>query len=142
MLGSLRSTIAAAAIGLATAAVPVVMHAQSAAPAGDSAAAQAAPAHRHRHPLFRGITLTSDQRSQLKAIRAKYHPQIKEARQSNDRATMHQLRGQMVSEARGVLTPDQQKQFDSNLQALKARRKAKTQGGGATPAPAAAQPTS
>jgi hypothetical protein len=39
---------------------------------------------------------------------------------------MKQLHGQMVSEARGVLTPDQQKQFDSNLQALKARRKAQS----------------
>jgi Spy/CpxP family protein refolding chaperone len=126
MLGSWKSTVVAAALVLGTAAAPAMARAQAAAPAGDSAAAQAAPKHKHKHVLFRGITLTSDQRSQLKAIKAKYRPQFKEARQNNDRATMKQLHGQMVSEARGVLTPDQQKQFDSNLQALKARRKAQS----------------
>jgi Spy/CpxP family protein refolding chaperone len=83
--------------------------------------------------LLRGITLSADQKSQFKAIRAKYQPQFKDARQANDRATMRQLRHQMMSEARGVLTPDQQKQFDSNLAALKAHRKAAAQ---QAPAPA------
>jgi Spy/CpxP family protein refolding chaperone len=120
----LRSTIALAALSLGLVAAPAAVSAQSAAPTDSApAAAQAAGQHRHHHPLFRGITLSSDQKTQLKAIRAKYGPQIKQARQANDRQTAHQLRGQMVSEARGVLTPDQQQKFDANLAALKQRHK-------------------
>jgi Spy/CpxP family protein refolding chaperone len=120
----LRSTIALAALSLGLVAAPAVVSAQSAAPADSApAAAQATGQHRHHHPLFRGITLSSDQKTQLKAIRAKYGPEIKQARQANDRQTAHQLRGQMVSEARGVLTPDQQQKFDANLAALKQRHK-------------------
>ncbi len=133
MLGSWKLTVAAAAIVLGAAAAPTVARAQAA-----DTAAQVAPTHKHKHPLFRGITLTTDQRSQLKAIRAKYRPQIREARQNNDRATIKQLHGQMVGEARGVLTPDQQTQFDNNLQALKARKKAHSSA--TTPPTGTAQP--
>ena len=129
-----RSTIALAALSLAFAAAPAALSAQTATPT-DSAATAVAPRHHHRHghALFRGITLTNDQRTQLKAIRAKYGPQFKAAREANDKDTMHQLRGQMIGEARGVLTPDQQKQFDTNRAALKARHKT---------TPAAAAPAS
>jgi Spy/CpxP family protein refolding chaperone len=134
----LRSTIALAALSLGLVGAPAVVVAQAAAPAESAASAQAAPqGHHHRHPLLRGITLSADQKAQFKAIHAKYHPQFKEARAANDRQTMRQLRHQMISEARGVLTPDQQKQFDSNLAALKARRKAASQ----QPAPSSDAPS-
>jgi Spy/CpxP family protein refolding chaperone len=121
-----RSTIALAALSLGLVGAPALATAQAAAPADQAAPAQAAPQqrHHHRHALLRGIKLSADQKAQFKAIRAKYHPQFKEARQANDRATMRSLRKQMITESRGVLTPDQQKQFDGNLAALKARRKA------------------
>jgi Spy/CpxP family protein refolding chaperone len=132
----LRSTLALAALSLGLVAAPAVAMAQSAAPtdAAPPAAATSGSHHHHRHVLLRGIKLTSDQKTQLKAIRAKYKTQIHQARQSNDRDTVRQLRTQMVGEARAVLTPDQQKQFDSNLAAVHARRKA----AGTTPTPSPA----
>jgi Spy/CpxP family protein refolding chaperone len=131
-----RSTIALAALTVAFAAAPAVVSAQTAAPA-DSAAAVTPTHHHAHHRLLRGITLTDSQRTQLKAIRAKYGPQLKQARQAHDSATMQQLRGQMIGEVRGVLTPDQQKQLDTNLAKLKARRESKS----GTPAPAPAPAT-
>jgi Spy/CpxP family protein refolding chaperone len=90
---------------------------------GDTVPANAVQAHRHHgfRRLMKGVNLTSDQKGQMKAIVAKYKPQFKEARQANDRATMKQLRQQMMSDARGVLTPDQQATFDANRAALKAQ---------------------
>jgi Spy/CpxP family protein refolding chaperone len=118
-----RSTIALAALSLAFAAAPAALSAQAATPT-DSTAPAAAPRHHHKHVLLRGIKLTDTQRTQMKAIRAKYRPQLRAARQANDKDTMHQLRGQMMGEARGVLTPDQQQKFDANLAALKQHHKA------------------
>ena len=135
-----RSTIALAALTVAFATAPAVVSAQAAAPA-DSAAAVTPKHHHHgHHRLLRGITLTDSQRTQLKAIRAKYGPQFKQAHQANDRATMQQLRGQMMGEVRGVLTPDQQKQLDANIAEMKARRQSKseTPATTTTPAPASA----
>jgi Spy/CpxP family protein refolding chaperone len=140
MLKSLRSKIALAALAAGFAAVPSLARAQSATTTDSAAVAQ--PKHRHHHPLFRGITLSDSQRTQLRAIRAKYGPQFRDARQAKDRATIKQLRGQMVDEARGVLTPEQQQQFDTNRANVKKHFK-KSQSGAtpatpATPAPAAA----
>jgi len=131
-----RSTLALAALTLACAAAPAALSAQSATPADStSTSAPAASSHKHHgHKLFRGITLTENQRTQLRAIQAKYKPQFHSAREANDRATMHQLRDQMVGEARGVLTPDQQTQFDANRAALKQHHK-KQSAPAPTPAP-------
>jgi Spy/CpxP family protein refolding chaperone len=134
-----RSTIALAALAVAFAAAPAVVSAQAARPA-DSAAAVTPKHHHGHHRLLRGITLTDSQRTQLKAIRAKYGPQFKQAHQAKDRATMQQLRGQMMGEVRGVLTPDQQKQLDANIAKMKAHRQSKSETPAATttPAPASA----
>jgi Spy/CpxP family protein refolding chaperone len=127
-----RSTIALAALSLVFAAAPAALSAQTAAPT-DSTAPATASRHHHKHVLLRGIKLTDTQRTQLKAIKAKYRPQLRAAHQANDKDTMHQLRGQMIGETRGVLTPDQQQKFDANLAALKQHHKAAPT---ATPAPA------
>jgi Spy/CpxP family protein refolding chaperone len=132
----LRSTFAIAALAVGFAAAPAVVRAQAAAPTDSGVAVTPTQHHRHhRHPLFRGITLSDSQRTQLRAIHAKYAPQFRDARQANDRATMKQLHAQMVDDARGVLTPDQQQQFDTNRASMKSHRKSPS---GATPAP---QPT-
>jgi Spy/CpxP family protein refolding chaperone len=136
----LRSILA----GIALAAAPLAAQAQSS--AGTPAAqAQAQPRHHHHHHrLFRGIKATSEQRAQLRAIRDKYAPQYKAARQNKDRATLRTLRQRQLDDVRGVLTPEQQKTFDANLAALRARHEGKgTKGTTApseTPAPPAPAP--
>lgn len=104
---------------------------------------------RHHHRLFRGVKLTTDQRTKLATIRGQYRTQAKPlfaqmrsaradyrtARDKNDTTAMTAarsamrgartqfatMRKQWVSDARGVLTPDQQAQFDKNLAKMQAR---------------------
>lgn len=96
--------------------------------------------------LLRGISLSDAQKAQLKqfreAQRSKFKSQreqhqadfkkVRDARQRGDTATanamMRQFRAQMeqqrdaqVAAIRGILTPDQQKQFDANLAQWKQR---------------------
>jgi Spy/CpxP family protein refolding chaperone len=120
-----RKLLTVATLVAASAVVVPSVHAQTVATnaVGDTVPANAVKAHRHHgfRRLMKGVNLTSDQKGQMKAIVAKYKPQFKEARQANDKATMKQLRQQMMTDARGVLTPDQQATFDANRAALKAQ---------------------
>lgn len=100
--------------------------------------------------LLRGVDLTDAQKSQLKGIHQKYQSQFKSiqeankpamdearaARQRGDTAAaraafaktagareqLQALRQQEASEIRGILTAEQQKTFDANLQQAKARQ--------------------
>lgn len=112
----------------------------------------AARPHRGRHgerALFRGITLTQEQKTQIRAIHKKYaeqgkplfqamRPVMQEARAdrqrgdtaaakaawqktSAQREQLRALRTQETADVRAVLTADQQKQFDQNVATLKAR---------------------
>ena len=97
--------------------------------------------------LMRGVNLTDAQKSQVKAIHQKYQDQFKSIREANKpamdsartarqrgdtvaaraafekgRTQFESLRQQELSEVRGVLTADQQKTFDANLQRMKARQ--------------------
>ncbi len=102
-----------------------------------------------RRQLFKGVKLSEQQKAQIKAINQKYQAQAKQARealrpamqearadrQKGDTAAaravfernrpqfeqMRKAREQELQEIRGVLTPDQQKQFDANVAQLKAR---------------------
>jgi Spy/CpxP family protein refolding chaperone len=109
---------------------------------------------RHHHSrLFRGVKLTADERGKLATIREQFRTQlqplvhqIRTARHavrtaaaradtaavSAARATLRDIRSkfnaarsQWVSDARGVLTPDQQAQFDKNVARMKAREAAR-----------------
>ena len=99
--------------------------------------------------LFRDIELTQAQRDQMKTVNEKYRPQFEsireslkpdlkaahDARQRGDtvaaraafertkvgREKMQALMQQQRAEVRGLLTADQQKTFDSNVQQLKER---------------------
>jgi Spy/CpxP family protein refolding chaperone len=87
---------------------------------------------------LRGVRLTADQRQQLKAIADKYRPQVVQLRQelkaarksqdpqalANAKASMLQLRRQVMTEATTVLTPEQKQQVEARQQAL-ARRLAR-----------------
>jgi Spy/CpxP family protein refolding chaperone len=101
---------------------------------------------RHHSRLFRGVYLTTDERAKLSTIREQYHAQlqplvqqfrtarhaIRAAAARTDtaavaaaRATMRDVRAkftsvrtQWMTDARGVLTPEQQTQFDRNAARL------------------------
>lgn len=127
--------------------------AQSAATPGTTPQMATPPArwshhHHARHMLFRGVKLTSDQRTKLAAIGQQYRTEAKPlyeqtrgtraalraARAQNDTAGVAaaraklrdtgtqfaSLRSRWMRDARGVLTADQQTRFDQNAAALKA----------------------
>jgi Spy/CpxP family protein refolding chaperone len=87
--------------------------------------------------LFRGITLSDAQKTQIKAIRDKYRTQWASLRDqgraggqgdvrrqrpdSATRAQMRSLMEQQQGEVRGVLTADQQKVYDKNLASVRSR---------------------
>ncbi len=100
--------------------------------------------------LFRGITLTDAQKTQLKSTQDKYSTQVQALQQATrtdrdamrmaldkgDTAAFHAARAKVLTdgdrvtamraklrdEARGMLTADQQKQFDQNVQRMKNMR--------------------
>ena len=97
--------------------------------------------------LMRGVDLTDAQKAQVKTIHEKYQAQFKSIREANKpameearaarqrgdtvaaraayekgRAQFESLREQELNEVRGVLSADQQKTFDANLQQMKARQ--------------------
>lgn len=94
----------------------------------------------HRgHMLFADIDLTDDQKMQIKEIRMEnkervqeIRQEMKEARDAKDKEAMkaagekmQTLMEQTHGEIRGVLTAEQQKQFDKNVQEMKERREAR-----------------
>jgi len=127
----IRMTLGALALAFAVA-MPATSRAQQA--STDSTAA-VAPHRHHRfaHRLFKGVSLTDAEKTQMRAIHEKYAAQVKAARQSGDKATVRTLRTQQLDEMRGVLTPDQQTTFDANRAALRARVKKSTTPSSAVP---------
>jgi Spy/CpxP family protein refolding chaperone len=89
--------------------------------------------------LLKDITLTDAQKAQVKTIREKFAPQQMELRKSvqatggpPDEATrtkMMDLQTQQAAEIRAILTSDQQKTFDHNLQEMKEQMDARRKGG-------------
>ncbi|HEY8313498.1 MAG TPA: hypothetical protein VIG51_04925 [Candidatus Baltobacteraceae bacterium] len=119
-----RAILLPAAFGLALA-VPAAAFAQVA-PAPP--AAQTAPAgsrhhggHHHRGWMraMRGITLSTQQKTQLKAIRTSYR-QAHPKGSARDPQAMQQMRTQMLN----VLTPAQRTQYQQNLQQQRQERPA------------------
>ena len=118
-----------------------------------TAAAQSATAQRkfHRGDLLEGINLTAAQKTQIEAIRAKYHPELASARDSikpdwaalktaptakdsaairadrKDIRSDRRERGQMLQaehdEIVKVLGPEQREKFEKNLKDWRADRR-------------------
>jgi Spy/CpxP family protein refolding chaperone len=128
--------------------------APSQAPASTQDGSQTPHRHwRHHSRLFRGVKLTPDERTKLSAIRDQYRTQlqplvhqIRTARHSirtaaaqadtaavsAARATLRDVRSSFaaartkwMSDARWVLTPDQQAQFDKNVARMQSREAAR-----------------
>jgi Spy/CpxP family protein refolding chaperone len=78
--------------------------------------------------MLEGLNLTQDQRDQIKIIRDRYRLQADSLRMggaahdSTSRAEFRSLMMQQMREIRGVLTPDQQKQFDDRIAKMRERR--------------------
>jgi Spy/CpxP family protein refolding chaperone len=118
--------VSVACIGLAA---PQLMAQGTGAPPPDSA-------HRMHHgprfDLFKGITLSDAQKSQIDSIRTKYHESMESMRKSNsgDRGQMRQLMQSQWTDMRNVLTSDQQTVFDDNMKQVKERMQQRKQSGG------------
>ena len=121
-------------------AVPA-LHAQATTPPQASVTGHNSPQRGMMHRGMRDLNLTADQKAKMKAIRAKYAPQMKAAREkakpdfdamkaaraSHDTAAMRAARAklqadmaptqnvmkQQMAEMRAILTPEQQQKFDS-----------------------------
>lgn len=94
------------------------------------------------HALFRGITLSDAQKSQLRTIHQKYGTERRDLFQKTrsavpqgqrpDSATRAQLQSQSralmereVAELRGILTPEQRTTFDANRTEIQSRMQAR-----------------
>ena len=74
--------------------------------------------------LLNGITLTADQQGKLTAIQEKYRGQMEQLRKDAngarpDRQKMREMMQQQNDEIRGILTADQQKIYDQNMQQMR-----------------------
>ena len=79
--------------------------------------------------MLEGLNLTQDQRDQINVIRDRYRLQADSMRMggaahdSTSRSAFRSLMMQEMQEIRGVLTPDQQKQFDDRMAQMRERRR-------------------
>jgi Spy/CpxP family protein refolding chaperone len=131
----------------------------SGAQAGRGAMGRGMEGGRGQRGLFRGIKLSDTEKAKLKDIRAKYAPEQKQLRESlkpamqearaarqkgdsvaakaafdrtkDGRDKMKALSDRERAEIRSALTPENQKQFDANVQQL-AQRRAEWEKGGNT----------
>jgi Spy/CpxP family protein refolding chaperone len=131
-----RSTLGALLVVAATT-MTACAHSQQAPPA-DSAAPRGHgdwQGSRMRHGqgprgdrMLEGLNLTKDQRDQITLIRDRYKLHADslrmggEARDSSSRSAFRSLMEQQMREIRGVLNPDQQKQFDDRIAQMRERR--------------------
>jgi len=79
--------------------------------------------------LMTGITLSATQQDSLKAITARQVSEIQAAMQSGDRSKMGEMRTHQRAELRGLLTADQQKVFDKNVEDMEKARANRGAGG-------------
>lgn len=87
----------------------------AAAPAGDRAA-------RMQAMMFEGITLSSSQQASVDSIRAAYRGRMSSAQTGGDRSQMRQMMEEQRTAIRNVLTADQQRIFDANIEKMRQER--------------------
>jgi len=86
--------------------------------------------------MLGGLNLTKEQRGQVTLIRDRYRLKADSLRMGNvahdstGRGQFRTIMTQEMTEIRGVLTPDQQKQFDDRMAKMKARREQHDSRGG------------
>jgi len=133
------AALAGAAILAGSATVAAAQQATTPPPSAQSGARAERGARSHQRgerAMFRGITLTDAQKTQLEAVRAKYRAEGKELRAQMkashekgtrpDSALVARHRTLMENErndTRAILTPDQRTTYDQNLAQLRDRMK-------------------
>ena len=135
-LGTLFCVAAATVTGCA--------HSQQAPPADSASPRSQDDAHGSRmrersgprgDRMLEGLNLTKDQRDQINLIRDRYKLQADslrmggETHDSSNRSEFRSLMMQEMREIRGVLTPDQQQQFDDRMAQMRERRRQNGQSG-------------
>jgi Spy/CpxP family protein refolding chaperone len=119
----LRTTLASAALLALSATVALAQNPPGPPPGGGMGMRQGGPGRRLQM-LLNGITLTAQQQARVDSIEAKYQPQMRalftpgQRPDSAAQARMTDLRNSENVEIRAVLTPDQQKVFDTNVSAM------------------------
>ena len=89
--------------------------------------------------LFRGITLSADQRQRVDSIRSSYRTQMDQLRQQSGgdrqamRGQMRPLMERQQADIRAVLTSDQQATFDQNVAEMRSRMQQRGGPGGQPP---------
>jgi periplasmic protein CpxP/Spy len=76
--------------------------------------------------LLRGIQLTGEQQQRIDSVRVRYRNEMRalrdrESDRQQSRAKMRDLMERQNAEIRAILTPDQQRVFDQNLERMRAR---------------------
>lgn len=148
----IRSALAAALLTFGAAAIASAQTANPAPQAPRAQHAQRGPrahARRGERALFKGIKLSDAEKANLKAVRAKYEPQMqalreqskpqmqamRDARQRGDTAALKALREKNAghrdanrklfdaerADLRAALAPENQAKFDANVQQLQSR---------------------
>ena len=72
--------------------------------------------------LFEGITLSPGQQASIDSIRADFRSRMAPSQQGGDRSQMRQAMEQQRTAIRNVLTPDQQRIFDANMEKMRQER--------------------
>ncbi len=86
--------------------------------------------------LFKGITLTEQQRQQLDALHTNYQREMQQIRQRllagdpEAEALRTQLRERQITQLRTMLDPEQAQAFERNLATVQARHNGEVPGGG------------
>jgi Spy/CpxP family protein refolding chaperone len=117
-----------AVAGLALCATASIAGAQGHEGHGQAKPAGSAMQGRGHKMLLKGITLSADQQVKLDALMAKHHTERQAAAPNGSRpdsASREKMREGMqknYAEIREILTADQQKVFDANVEEMKQRR--------------------
>lgn len=124
---NIRSALAAGLLLFGGAMVASAQQTTGAAPAPGHGT-HAKRAHGPRNPALNGMTLSAAEKANIKAVRSKYAPQLRNARGSqmtaDQRAQAKQLRLSEQNEIRSALSPANQAKFDANVARMRKRRQA------------------
>lgn len=83
---------------------------------------RAARAQAMQAMMFEGITLSSSQQTSIDSIRTAFRSRMGPPQQGADRAQMRQAMEEQRTAIRNVLTPDQQRIFDANIEKMRQER--------------------
>lgn len=72
--------------------------------------------------MFEGITLSSSQQASIDSIRAAFRSRMGPPQEGADRSQMRQAMQEQRAAIRNVLTPDQQRIFDANMEKMRRQR--------------------